>query len=255
MRMEACKAGDTGSCSPDSAWSPRDLSRGGHRVSHTAAHDAERRAVVVQRDDDRVRMVHRDRQRETSGCRVNAVSAAPPYTRDEIIEAFLRQEEESLAFWNAFDRDAFFQPVGASWSPADTVRHLIKSTRPVVRALGLPKLVLRVMFGKPRRPSVPYDELRMRYLNALAEGGQAGSYAPNPRTDTTAAAWRDEIMHDFAAVNRNLRTSIGRWTDNALDTVQLPHPFAGKFTVREMLFFTLYHQRHHIAVVERRRNN
>jgi hypothetical protein len=32
----------------------------------------------------------------------------------------------------------------------------------------------------------------------------------------------------------------------------LPHPLLGKLTVREMLFFTLYHQRHHVAVVERR---
>lgn len=183
------------------------------------------------------------------------MSTDTPYTRDEIIDAFKRQEDESVAFWNAFDTETFFRPLGASWSPADTVRHLIKSTRPVVRALGIPRIVLRVMFGKPRRPSVTYDELRMRYLNALAQGGQAGSYAPNPRTDKSAAAWRDEIMQEFVVVNRDLRASIGRWTDIALDTVQLPHPFAGRFTLREMLFFTLYHQRHHIAVVERRRNH
>ena len=183
------------------------------------------------------------------------MSADTPYTRDEIIDAFKRQEDESVAFWTAFDTETFFQPLGASWSPADTVRHLIKSTRPVVRALGIPRIVLRVMFGKPRRQSVPYDELRARYLSALAEGGQAGSYAPTPRTDENAAEWREEIIRDFTDVNHALRAAIARWADDALDTVQLPHPFAGKFTVREMLFFTLYHQRHHIAVVERRRNN
>jgi hypothetical protein len=183
------------------------------------------------------------------------MSEEGPHTRDEILDAFARQDEDSFAFWSAFDNETFFRPLGASWSPADNVRHLTKSTRPVVRALGLPKIMLRVMFGKPRRPSVTYHELRMRYLNALAEGGQAGSYAPTPRTDKNAAAWRDEIMHEFVVVNRQLRTSIARWPDNTLDTVQLPHPFAGRFTLREMLFFTLYHQRHHIAVVERRRNN
>ena len=183
------------------------------------------------------------------------MSTDSPQTRDEILAAFVQQSEGSLAFWNAFDTETFFRPLGASWSPADTVRHLIKSTRPVVRALGIPRIVLRAMFGKPRRPSVPYDELRMRYLNALAQGGQAGSYAPAPRTDKNAAERREEITRDFTEVNHALRSAIARWTDASLDTVQLPHPFAGKFTVREMLFFTLYHQRHHIAVVERRRNN
>jgi hypothetical protein len=177
-----------------------------------------------------------------------------PYTRDEILKAFERQQHDSVAFWNAFDTGTFFRPLGSSWSPADNVRHLIKSTRPVVRALAMPPILLRLLFGTPRRPSVRYDELRTRYLNALADGGQAGSYAPTPRAHTGPAQWRDAIMRDFADVNRDLRTAIARWDDRALDRVQLQHPFAGKFTLREMLFFTLYHQRHHIGVVERRRN-
>lgn len=180
------------------------------------------------------------------------MTADSPFTRDEILSAFDRQHDASTAFWNAFDTDAFFRPIGASWSPADTVRHLIKSTRPIVRALSMPRIVLRVMFGKPRRPSVTYEELRNRYLGALAAGGQAGGYAPTPRTDKDVAQWRGQIMREFTEVNRAVQTAIARWDDEALDTVQLPHPFAGKFTLREMLFFTLYHQRHHIAVVERR---
>jgi DinB family protein len=186
------------------------------------------------------------------------VSTEAPYTRDEILDAFVQQSEGSLAFWHAFDTNAFFQKIGASWSPADTVRHLIKSTRPVITALKTPKIVLRMMFGTPRRTSVSYDELRTRYLTALAEGGRAGRFAPSRRADTNLAVWREQIMRDFTHVNRNLGSAIARWPDRTLDQVQLPHPFAGRFTVRELLFFTLYHQRHHIAVVQRRlaeRNN
>ena len=36
-----------------------------------------------------------------------------------------------------------------------------------------------------------------------------------------------------------------------LDAVLLPHPLLGKLTVREMLFFTVYHVQHHRALVER----
>jgi hypothetical protein len=184
----------------------------------------------------------------------DAVNIESPRTREEILEAFARQEAESLAYWNAFDVGTFFAGIGESWSPAETVRHLVKSIRPVVKALAMPRLVLRLMFGKPRRASVTYDALRERYRQLLAEGGKAGRFAPSAQTEPDLAEWRTSILSNFARVNRELRTAIQRWPEKKLDALQLPHPLLGKLTVREMLFFTLYHQRHHIAVVERRRS-
>jgi hypothetical protein len=132
------------------------------------------------------------------------------------------------------------------------VRHLSKSIRPVVKALAMPRIVLRLSFGKARRASMTYDDLRARYVAALAEGGQAGRFAPSQRSETDLEAWRLTIMGEFARVNSELRRNIARWRDGKLDHFQLPHPLLGKLTVREMLFFTLYHQRHHVAVVQRR---
>jgi hypothetical protein len=175
-----------------------------------------------------------------------------PQTQEQILAAFQEQETASLAYWNAFDTEAFFRPIGSSWSPADTVRHLNKSTRPVMKALAMPKLLLRFLFGKPRRASMTYDEFRARYLGALAEGGKAGRFSPSERTVADAETWRREIMSDFSRIGADLRKNIARWRDGKLDRLQLPHPLLGKLTVREMLFFTLYHQRHHIGVVEKR---
>jgi hypothetical protein len=42
-----------------------------------------------------------------------------------------------------------------------------------------------------------------------------------------------------------LASSIGRWREEDLDYYRLPHPLLGKLTVREMLFFTVYHNYHH----------
>jgi hypothetical protein len=173
-------------------------------------------------------------------------------TRDQIVEALQQQDVESTAYWNAFDTDAFFSGIGTGWSPADTIRHLIKSTRPVVKALAMPRLFLRLLFGKARRPSRSYDDLRATYLGALAKGADAGRFAPSQRTETDREAWRTQIMAQSAGVNRDLRAAIARWRDDKLDRCQLPHPLLGKLTVREMLFFTLYHQRHHGEVVKRR---
>lgn len=165
----------------------------------------------------------------------------------DIVTALERQEEASLAWWNAFDGEAFFARIGESWSPAETVRHLAKSTRPVAKALRMPRIVLRCMFGKPERPSMTYDEIVTRYRALLAEGGQAGRFAPSSRGSD-----REVIMNSFVEANRDLRTGIARWPESKLDAVQLPHPLLGKLTVREMLLFTLYHHRHHIEVVKRR---
>jgi hypothetical protein len=174
-----------------------------------------------------------------------------PQTQDQILSAFQEQEAASLAYWNAFDTESFFRPIGTSWSPADTVRHLNKSTRPVMKALAMPKIALRLLFGRPRRGSMTFDAFRARYLGALAEGGKAGRFAPSERSVNDADTWRLAIMRDFSRINADLRRNIARWRDSKLDRFQLPHPLLGKLTVREMLFFTLYHQRHHIAVVER----
>lgn len=174
-------------------------------------------------------------------------------SRAEVIDALRRAESEGDAYWNAFPLDEFFAPIGEAWSPAENVRHLTKSIRPVATALATPRVVLRVMFGRPHRASLPFDEVRVRYEGLLADGGTAGRFAPSPQEEPDHAAWRTRIMSELHAAQAQLLAALGRWSEAQLDRYQLPHPLLGKLTVREMLLFTAYHQSHHIAVVERRK--
>jgi hypothetical protein len=171
----------------------------------------------------------------------------------EILNALRREEEKAVAYWNRFHDVTFFARIGEAWSPAENVRHLTKAIRPVAQALAIPRIVLGLRFGWPRRASVTFDELRTRYDNALAAGGTAGPFAPSPQSEPDLKAWRARIMDDHRAVQEQLATAVSRWPDAKLDRYQLPHPLLGKLTVREMLFFTIYHQEHHRDVVERRR--
>lgn len=173
-------------------------------------------------------------------------------TREEIISQLETVHRDGDAFWNAFDLQSFFASTGGKWSPAQTVRHLNKSTRPVAKALKMPRLFLRVLFGKARRPSVTYDELRTRYVGLLAEGAQAGRFAPSAQNDADLRAFRQKIMSDRDVVRDALIASVRGWSDKALDSYQLPHPILGKLTVREMLLFTIYHHNHHGDVIRRR---
>ena len=176
------------------------------------------------------------------------MSNPPPHTRDDLLAALTSLEAESVAYWNSFDDATFFAKIGEAWSPAENVRHLVKSIRPVVKALDTAKIILRLTFGRARRESMTYEALRARYQEGLDAGGQAGRFAPSSRAESD----REAIMGNFTRVNRELREAIARWPEKKLDVLQLPHPLLGKLTVREMLFFTHYHQRHHMDVIRRR---
>lgn len=170
-------------------------------------------------------------------------------TRDEIVQAVGDTQREGAAYWSAFGDDVFFQKIGQSWSPSETVRHLTKSIRAVTKGLTMPKLMLRLMFGKPRRESVTPEALTTRYRGLLEAGGKAGRFAPSSQTDSD----RSTILNRLSIANDELKKAIARWSDADLDRYQMPHPLLGKLTIREMLFFTVYHQHHHMAVTSRRR--
>lgn len=53
-------------------------------------------------------------------------------------------------------------------------------------------------------------------------------------------------------LSQQLWSAIDVWRDADLDRYLLPHPLLGKLTLREMLFFTLYHNYHHVQSVAAR---
>ena len=150
--------------------------------------------------------------------------------------------------------EAFLRRPKGRWSPADHWRHLVKSVRPLARALRLPRFALRLLFGRARKPSRSYTEIRRTYRAALDAGGQAGRFAPAPVEISLdqAKAHRQSIARDWEKTSAALRTGLAAWNEPDLDRLRLPHPFLGKLTVREMILFTLYHNLHHVENVRNR---
>ncbi len=181
------------------------------------------------------------------------ITIQEPSGRDEIVRELRALQENSRAFWSDFPTHEFFTPFGEAWSPADNVRHLLKSNRPVARALGMPKALIAVRFGLSLGASASYEGLRKRYYERLAAGQKAGRFGPAPLEPAEMnEAKRASLMVDLDAVFRNLASAASRWQEWQLDRLRLPHPALGKLTVREMLFFTLFHNLHHIENVARK---
>lgn len=181
------------------------------------------------------------------------MSTREPQSRDEIIEDLNRLRSDGLSFWSELPAERFAAPFGDAWSPADNVRHLAKSTFPVTKALKLPKLALRMTFGSAQAPSRAFGELREQYLELLRAGGNAGKFAPSAaEIPEDAGKWQEELVTRLRDAVADLARAVAAWSEEDLDRFLLPHPLLGKLTLREMLFFTLYHYSHHRANVERR---
>jgi len=176
-----------------------------------------------------------------------------PVSRPEIVEALKRLHTLSDAYLSALPLDVFRRPQGEKWSPADHVRHLSKTTHPIVQALAAPRALLFVRFGIQFRPSRPFARVREVYRERLAMGATAGRFAPTPQPPPSdVSAWRQRVMTSWRNAANALHAGIQRWPEKSLDRFRLPHPVLGRLSVREMLFFTLYHNSHHLNILANR---
>ena len=174
-----------------------------------------------------------------------------PFTKREIVDALVREETAVSTFFSSIPDDAFFDAPADVWTPAENLVHLIKSVSPVAMALNLPKLVIRLLFGKASAASRTIAEVRTAYVDgALADGGAAGGpYLP--QVNETTSAEKARILAKWAEKSDELARAVKNWLEADLDKLRLPHPLLGKISVREMLLFTLYHNMHHVNDVAR----
>jgi hypothetical protein len=130
------------------------------------------------------------------------------------------------------------------------VDHLIKAVKPISLALKLPKITLQAMFGKSEKPSMSYEELCQRYRQEIANGAKAsGRYLPKQETPAeNTEEKKNEYLAQWSTVSADLVSVVEKWNEDELNQYQLPHPLIGKLTVREMLYFTIYHNLRHASL-------
>lgn len=165
------------------------------------------------------------------------------HSKEDIQQAIEKSFSE-LIEWVDNQADKYFeQEVEGKWSAGQQLDHLVRSTRPVSMALRLPKFIIRIVGGKPNRPSRSYDGVIQKYKDALAKGGKASDpYIPA----VIKLNKKKSLLDLFHYQGNKLAKGVNHWTEAQLDNYLLPHPLIGKTTVREMLFFTIYHTEHHL---------
>lgn len=162
-------------------------------------------------------------------------------TRDDLMAALAFRRDQLLTHMHAFDDEAFMAGTTEAWGPAQHTAHLTMGHRRVAKLLRAPKDLPKATFA-PRG----YDATRDAYLAKLAtvsseiltRNSQSGALAEGATRLTLIEGYRKAVTA--------LVDAVAGWDEGPLDTVGFPHPILGVLPVRDMLFFMLYHDLHHL---------
>ena len=171
------------------------------------------------------------------------------HNKSQIIAALNENIDAFNNYISPLNKEQFEATPNRKWSAGQNLDHLIRAIKPLQLAYGLPKFALRIMFGKTNRPSKNYDELVAKYKTKLAAGGRAsGPFIP----PMIKFEKKDELIKKYATQKQKLISKIEKQNEKDLDEYIIPHPLLGKVTLREMLYFTIHHNKHHLELLKSR---
>jgi hypothetical protein len=172
--------------------------------------------------------------------------------KEDIISSFKKASGDLHHYIANRPGGDFGKEYHGKWSEGQHLDHMIRSVKPLNLAYRLPSFVLRLMFGKPNRAGRNYEALIERYTTKLGQGAVAtGAFVPPQIKDKA----KEKLLHEFATQNNKLCKALAKYKESKLDKYLLPHPLLGKITLREMMFFTIYHNEHHLQILKERGKN
>ncbi|MCP4461046.1 MAG: DinB family protein [Cytophagales bacterium] len=169
--------------------------------------------------------------------------------REELETGLFDSHQRFIDLMNQLSKEDFeFRLNDDKWSNGENLLHILKSTKPLGQALALPNFQLKLIFGKSNRPSRTFDELVSKYKNKLRDGGKAkDKFIPS----NISFDQRAEVVKKLSKTINQIMKHFAAFSEENLDHLILPHPLLGKLTLREMMYFTIYHVQHHQKIVER----
>lgn len=150
-----------------------------------------------------------------------------------------------IQFLNTHDDLKWNQGPEGKWTTGQHVIHLIQSTKPLNKALSVPKFILQYKFGKANRNARSYDEVVTRYLDKLAkvDGKITSPYSSKmPETPPTG---KDELINELTKQKDILLKKLDKHSEKQLDKYLVPHPAMGRMILREIIMWSAYHTEHH----------
>lgn len=160
-----------------------------------------------------------------------------------IIDSLKENHSKFIEYINTLNEDDFNKISNNKWTAGQQLLHIYMSVKPLSNGLkSAPKFILKTTYGKAKNSPKTYDDLVKSYLETLAITDTSNSdYQPKEVTFSD----KDEIIKKLEYVVDMLIKALSKFTDKELNLLRLPHPLLGKICIREMLYFTSYHVKHH----------
>lgn len=167
------------------------------------------------------------------------------------IQAGIRQAIDEVMSTVAPVTDArFFDPLDTGkWSVAETLQHLYLVIRGLNRILPGPREVFE-QWGKAERPSRSFEDLKQAYRAVSGTPRKAPDQVAPRAADLDTD--RQTITNRFVSAHQAVADSLDGWSEDELDTYQIPHLVLGLMTVRELLYFMILHLYHHLTPTQER---
>lgn len=168
-------------------------------------------------------------------------------TKDDIKNALSEVFKEMNTYTKTVDDTTFKKSVNGKWSIAGNIDHLTISNNITALSMHLPKILLKQLYKTNNRANWNYDEVVWKYHQKLSAGAKA-SLPFQPKISFVPARGLVERFWENSC--NTLLKAIDSWSEEDLDTYLVPHPLIGKMTLRELLFFTVYHVGHHLNTIK-----
>ena len=134
------------------------------------------------------------------------------------------------------------------WSVIGHFKHLILSAKPVASALKRTDEEL-ARLSVPNGPSRTYEGMIQTYHLVLNAAG--GKSTPPFFPEQLGEMTDEQLIESWLMIRDKLVGRLAAWSEERLEKSGLPHPRMGPLTMREMMFFTIFHTEHHHANMSR----
>jgi len=173
---------------------------------------------------------------------------ATPTTKASVFEglaeSFQVVEESFVGLDSASCQEGF----DGKWNIGQQLSHLLLSNKPILKGLHFPKDQLLARFGRLERAPHSYLSLKAFYLQTLKEQQVKAPprFDPQPNADYSL----EEALTTWRDLGTAFQQAAAQWTEEELDAYAMMHPAMGLLSVREMLFFIICHNAHHLLQIE-----
>lgn len=169
--------------------------------------------------------------------------------KKEVQEQLLSVHSELLNYVKSLGSDLITTSIPGKWSPAQNIKHLQLAILPVAKLLNDKPKFLSKNIGNSPSGSRSYVEITSNYFNGLTRGVKSPEkFVPGTCLHADQVT---EIFGEYEKTIEELTQSLQFYTEDEMDTYQLIHPLLGLLTIREFMYFYMFHAIHHMQNIKR----